>query len=648
KKDSKTRLKEIGDTIKQLQTKKDSKTRLKEIGDTIKQLQNKQKGSKMQDKNVQQQKPVNYASDMIQQQQKLEENSVKKLLNNCVQSKAMIITENIFDELEDLHALGETDRLDIALHERQSKTYTELYSNGQTKAMYLNKLDTEQLDIHIIVKSPDVAKLTVNQAFRGICRHETIPLEKTWNEAYYFNLNKQRLDSNRKTVVKFLTLLDESCIKDLLYPGYPSITKLLSSVTNVVQSEYFDDTKISLDKITMAIKEVFCSMDDKAIHKDTIMRCIIDHEINTNCLNFSEMDMSEMYMTFIYDKKRHLQNADSLCEATSAMMNIKECLYTKASYLVNSEGHCLQSKLCMKDFKGSLENGVAHNYQSSVDSIVVNEDSNIMKEAIEGDNHNQMIESLAENKDNKNDERSKKNSNDVHGVIRVKLPATSKTHLKQPYPKLYDADSLNQIESEKDCPYILYPAAHPLLLEKIRRIAPSSEMNPFTQRIHSFVLGDNPNQVSWPDSAIVRPLQLACAGFSYVGKGQEIICNYCGFRTNTDCWHEIDENYAMFIHRNAGTTCSFMNTFANSETVITDNIEDNVIEESEVYCFYYLVCQFDNFYTDIKILKTLFNRKDIIIVELFKRQSWNELIVKQRQIYNNLVSTFKKHYRKNI
>lgn len=75
----------------------------------------------MQDKNVQQQKPVNYASDMIQQQQKLEENSVKKLLNNCVQSKveAMIITENIFDELEDLHALGETDRLDIALHERQ-------------------------------------------------------------------------------------------------------------------------------------------------------------------------------------------------------------------------------------------------------------------------------------------------------------------------------------------------------------------------------------------------------------------------------------------------------------------------------------------------------------------------------------------------
>lgn len=164
---------------------------------------------------------------------------------------------------------------------------------------------------------------------------------------------------------------------------------------------------------------------------------------------------------------------------------------------------------------------------------------------------------------------------------------------KRPFELLEDGYHNELDRLEKDSPYVVYPSGHPLLLAKIRVLVQSFLANAFTRRLHSFLLGDNPNLVSWPDDAIVRPLPLVLSGFSYDGNGKEVVCRDCGFRTNTDYWVDNDEKYGMTIHRKGAAFCPFMETFINSEIDIIENEDITDLDSSQDYSVNFLSCPLD-------------------------------------------------------
>lgn len=241
---------------------------------------------------------------------------------------------------------------------------------------------------------------------------------------------------------------------------------------------------------------------------------------------------------------------------------------------------------------------------------------------------------------------------------REKMASKTKVYLAQP-----DGGSIEILDGRylaelllplKDHPHVVFPASHSLLMAKIRFIDQSSEVNTFLRRIRSFVLGENSKHLSWPDDAMVRPLPLACSGFSYEGNGKEIVCKYCGFKTNTDSWHDNDEKYGMSIHRKAGTFCPFMNSCIDSEVVIPEDDDELDQEQSQVNTLYFLFCRPETCFQDIKILNSFFNRRriqhsqPIITEELVDKLNLNEFDVKQKKIFDKYFSNDKKKYRKNM
>lgn len=255
-------------------------------------------------------------------------------------------------------------------------------------------------------------------------------------------------------------------------------------------------------------------------------------------------------------------------------------------------------------------------------------------------------------------EKQNKTSKTAKEPRREKMPSNTRFHSAQPdggSVEILDGRNLADLLLPlKDRPHVGYPASHPLLMAKIRFIGQSSELNSFLHRIRSFVLGENPGNVSWPDDAMVRPLPLACSGFSYEGNGKEIVCKYCGFKTDTDSWHDNDEKYGMSIHRKAGTFCPFMNSFIDSEVVILEDDDELDQEQSQVNTLYFLFCRPETCFQDIKILNTFFTSRriqhsqPIITEELVDKLILNEFYVKQKIFFDKYFSNGKKRYRKNM
>lgn len=255
-------------------------------------------------------------------------------------------------------------------------------------------------------------------------------------------------------------------------------------------------------------------------------------------------------------------------------------------------------------------------------------------------------------------EKQNKTSKTAKEPRREKMPSKTRVYSSQPnggsieiLDGRYLADLLLLL---KDRPHVVFPASHPLLMAKFRFIGQSSELNTFLHRIRSFVLGENPGNVSWPDDAMVRPLPLACSGFSYEGNGKEIVCKYCGFKTDTDSWNDNDEKYGMSIHRRGGPFCPFMTSFIDSEIVIPEDDEELDQEQSQVNTLHLLFCRPETCFQDIKILNTFFTRRriqysqPIITEELVDNFILNECDVKQKHMFDKYFSNDKKKYRKNM
>lgn len=78
------------------------------------------------------------------------------------------------------------------------------------------------------------------------------------------------------------------------------------------------------------------------------------------------------------------------------------------------------------------------------------------------------------------------------------------------------------------------------------------------ERLHSFLLQKNEENRNLSDKNIVRPDHLVNACFSYEGSDEEVVCKFCGFKSNTDNWLDDDDDYAIAIHRNTRVGCSFL------------------------------------------------------------------------------------------
>ncbi|XP_071137543.1 uncharacterized protein [Mytilus edulis] len=107
-------------------------------------------------------------------------------------------------------------------------------------------------------------------------------------------------------------------------------------------------------------------------------------------------------------------------------------------------------------------------------------------------------------------------------------------------------------------PSVSWPLGHAMLQYKIRFFVLSMYSNAYMERLQTFLLGRNINEKVWPDYCIVRPEPLVNAGFSYAGVQSNVVCDNCGFETNTEDWSDDDDDYAITIHRRTPKECPFL------------------------------------------------------------------------------------------
>lgn len=96
----------------------------------------------------------------------------------------------------------------------------------------------------------------------------------------------------------------------------------------------------------------------------------------------------------------------------------------------------------------------------------------------------------------------------------------------------------------------------------------SSEMpgNSYITRMQSFTLGLNSRNTKWNNDRFVLVGPLVAAGLSYEGKGNNVVCNSCGFRCDTSLWRDNDEEYAFEMHRNGQIgACTFLSVFSSNK-----------------------------------------------------------------------------------